>query len=191
MEEKKTIKVSLGTVICIFIIILLIVALGLVYYLGFIKNNDKISELELKIIALENNKTECKEENIVEEKIQSSVNQDMNKELTEKDVMEWYSNLSKKLFGEFLSKQKDVSSYKINHCNMIYYYNDEFICSVNYDIKPNGNLENSPWIAGNGKIEGDWIKGKSVFLNFKKKNGEFVYNEEAGQATDLNLETNN
>lgn len=53
MAEKESIKVSLGTTICIFIIILLIVALGVVYYLGFIKNNEKINELENKQIALE------------------------------------------------------------------------------------------------------------------------------------------
>lgn len=41
MEDKKTIKVSLGTVICIFIIILLVIALGIMYYVGFVKNNIK------------------------------------------------------------------------------------------------------------------------------------------------------
>lgn len=46
MEDKKTVKVSLGTAICIFIIILLIISLGIVYYLGFIKDNEKISPLK-------------------------------------------------------------------------------------------------------------------------------------------------
>ena len=41
MEDKKTMKVSLGTVICIFIIILLVIALGIMYYVGFVKNNIK------------------------------------------------------------------------------------------------------------------------------------------------------
>lgn len=45
MEEKK-VKMSLGTAVCIFIIILLIVALGVTYYLGFIKN--KQGEVVLK-----------------------------------------------------------------------------------------------------------------------------------------------
>lgn len=45
MDEKKTIKVSLGIAISIVIIILLIVALCIVYYFGFIKNNDEISKL--------------------------------------------------------------------------------------------------------------------------------------------------
>lgn len=65
MEEKKSIKVSLGTAICIFIIVLLFIALGLAYYLGFIRNNERINELEseknnlnqqLNIIYEKNNK---------------------------------------------------------------------------------------------------------------------------------------
>ena len=44
MDEKKSIKVSLGTVISIFIIILLILALGVVYYLGFVKNKQEIKD---------------------------------------------------------------------------------------------------------------------------------------------------
>ena len=40
MEDKKAVKISLGTAICIFIIILLVVALGVVYYLGFVKNKN-------------------------------------------------------------------------------------------------------------------------------------------------------
>ena len=62
MDEKKTIKVSLGTTVCIFIIILLIVVLGVVYYLGFVKDNAKeqniqsnITEQNSSIINTENN----------------------------------------------------------------------------------------------------------------------------------------
>lgn len=41
MEEKKEIKVSLGTVICIVIIVILLCALAFVYYLGFVKEDNK------------------------------------------------------------------------------------------------------------------------------------------------------
>lgn len=44
MEEKK--RISSGTVICLVIIILLIVALGVLYYIGIVKNNERINELE-------------------------------------------------------------------------------------------------------------------------------------------------
>ena len=41
MEEKREIKISLGTVICIVIIVILLCALAFVYYLGFVKEDDK------------------------------------------------------------------------------------------------------------------------------------------------------
>lgn len=52
MEDKKTVKVSLGTSICIFIIIVLIVALCVVYYLGFVKNNQEIIALKDEVDVL-------------------------------------------------------------------------------------------------------------------------------------------
>lgn len=54
MDEKKSIKVGLGTVISIFIIILLVVALGIVYYLGFVKNKQEIIALKDEINVLSN-----------------------------------------------------------------------------------------------------------------------------------------
>ena len=62
MEEKKSIKVSLGTTICIIIIVLLFSALGVVYYLGFIKNNQTINDLESEKVALENEKIELEKQ---------------------------------------------------------------------------------------------------------------------------------
>ena len=46
MGENKQIKVRLETIIYIFIIILLIIALGIIYYLGFIKNKEEIAKLQ-------------------------------------------------------------------------------------------------------------------------------------------------
>lgn len=42
MEEKKSIKVSLGTVICMVIILILVFALIIVYYFGFVADKNKI-----------------------------------------------------------------------------------------------------------------------------------------------------
>ena len=57
MEEKKSVKISLGTIVCIFIIILLIVALVGIYYLGFVKNNQEIIALkeEVNVLKSKNN----------------------------------------------------------------------------------------------------------------------------------------
>ena len=53
MEDKKTVKVSLGAVISIFIIFLLIIALGVVYYFGFIKNKKEIDNIKNQKTLLE------------------------------------------------------------------------------------------------------------------------------------------
>jgi uncharacterized protein YpmB len=79
MAEKESIKVSLGTTICIFIIILLIVGLGVVYYLGFVKNNERISELEAQTIALENDKAKLEQENQTKiSKVTETTNENIN-----------------------------------------------------------------------------------------------------------------
>ena len=52
MEDKKTVKVSLGTVICIVIIVILLIACGGLYYLGFMKKADK-TESNIQIASNE------------------------------------------------------------------------------------------------------------------------------------------
>ena len=63
MEDKKTIKVSLGTVICIFIIILLVIALGIMYYVGFVKNN--INEQNIQPNSYEQSSSEVNNNNVI------------------------------------------------------------------------------------------------------------------------------
>lgn len=46
-------KISFGTAICAFIIIVLIIALAVVYYMGFVQSKEKIVALENEKIALE------------------------------------------------------------------------------------------------------------------------------------------
>ena len=72
MEEKKKIKISLGTIIYVTIIVVLVIALGTVYYLGFVKNNSqtlKEENLKLKneIMELKNQSREFTEEKIKED----------------------------------------------------------------------------------------------------------------------------
>ena len=45
MEEKKNITMSLGTAICLIIIIILIFALGITYYFGFVKEDSTSNNL--------------------------------------------------------------------------------------------------------------------------------------------------
>lgn len=54
MVEKNEKKVSLGIVICMFIIFILIIVLFVVYYLGFVKNEDKNAVTENQSISTQN-----------------------------------------------------------------------------------------------------------------------------------------
>ncbi len=165
MEEKKELKVSLGTVVSIFIILVLIVALAGMY---FYYNNKLDSNKEIyKNTELDNE--------IIEKQPLENVNNNQDGED--------YETTGKRLFEQYLQTRKEIVDYKINSCKMVSYYNNEFICKMNYDVKVEGNAENSDWIAGNGEPEGNWVKGKNVFLSFKKINGVYTYNEEVGQMT--------
>lgn len=70
--EKNSAKISLGTAVCMFVILLLIIALAVVYYLGFIKDSDFVGDKEE---IQENNilKEEIKEELEIEKGEQSVV----------------------------------------------------------------------------------------------------------------------
>lgn len=164
MEEKKEIKVRLSTFIAVveFIIILALIV-GAFYLIN--KDNVKV---------------------IKSEEDTQGVNNVQTIEDTKKDILT-YDEIGGIEFSKYLDKFKDekddkskIVSYKINSCKMVYYYNDEFIFNVNYDVNVE---ENSNWIAGNGVIDGDWVRGKNVFINLKKINGEYKYNEEVGQMT--------
>ncbi len=75
MEQKREIKVSLSIVVCVFIILVLLVALGVVYYLGFVKNdnaNEDVTEknnisVNEQVPEVNNNVEEKLEEEKVED----------------------------------------------------------------------------------------------------------------------------
>lgn len=79
MEENKEIKVRLSTVIYLFIILVLVVALGVTYYLGFVKddNSDNMISKENNIYV---NEQVTETNNNIEEKVENNGNeQDLNK----------------------------------------------------------------------------------------------------------------
>ncbi|MGN1271392.1 MAG: hypothetical protein ACI4UX_05470 [Clostridia bacterium] len=97
MEENKQIKIKLETIIYIFIIILLIIALGIIYYLGFIKNKEEIAklqneeiELKEKIQKLEKANSIDKEDNINQGQIPTSDLVTLNYEATNKGIRLFY-----------------------------------------------------------------------------------------------------
>lgn len=80
MEGKKSFKVSLSTVIFIFMILILIMALAVVYYLGFVKNNQKISDLtdEINSLSSKNNITQIEKTEMQSDDEKSSKNETNN-----------------------------------------------------------------------------------------------------------------
>ncbi len=180
MGETKVIKVRPSIIVCILLIILLIAGCGALYYFGFVQKGNQIEKVEAESKELKTKNVELEEQIATVEKEKTELEE---KEMTEEEAIKWFSETGEKLFEEYLSKQDDLKSYKINSCKMIYYYNDEFVCAVDYDVEPDGNVEESKWLAGNGELSGNTIKGKGVFLSFKKVNDKYIYDEEAGQST--------
>ena len=82
MGERNEVKVRLSTVVCVFIILVLVVALGVVYYFGFVKNDKANGELtgnnNIAVNEQETNNTEKEEinENKLKEGIYSFANND-------------------------------------------------------------------------------------------------------------------
>ena len=93
MEEKKKIKVSLGTVICIFIIIILIIALVVLY----LRNIELKKDQESKQIFNSNSK-----ENVANTSIIAN-----NKENTTSDVNNIQNGIAKNTSYETITKEFD------------------------------------------------------------------------------------
>ena len=103
MEEKNELKVRLSTVVYLFIIVVLVVALGVVYYLGFVKSDNSHNMIANGEVAEKNNNSTDVKENKTENSTVVSSNhvweeypQDFRKEL---DV--WIGNIhDESMFSE-------------------------------------------------------------------------------------------
>jgi len=114
--------------------------------------------------------------------------EETNKENTEKDhekiVKDLYSNRLKEKnnYNEEKFKEFRIDSVKIiegtdkiNLINDLYpeAKNTDIFAIVTYSIKPS-NINNTAWIAGNGKIEGEWINSKSACVYITEENGVYT-----------------
>lgn len=74
-----------------------------------------------------------------------------------------------------------LDDYKIVSVKRESWVQDSNIWSVEFDVKPKHNPDadidpsKSPymygWVAGNGEIVGDWVRGKSLFVRAIKTDG--------------------
>ena len=81
----------------------------------------------------------------------------------------WFFNLRNGINKE---PELSVSESKINDVSLISEGKNIFTVCISYDIKAAN--ENSPWYAGNGVVEGNWIINKVTFLNIERT-GENKY----------------
>ena len=136
MDEKKSIKVSVGTVVCIFIIILLVVALGIVYYMGFVQNNEKISNLENEKNKLEQqlniiNNNNTKQVNIDSKQVPKSESKTI-------DLNQLYYNCT------------DIKVFWTNFRNAVLSANyNEIKQFVKFPLKTRGPMDSDPIIEVN------------------------------------------
>ena len=132
MDEKKSIKVSLGTVICIFIIFILIIVICGMYFYYNNKNNTVVSN-DKENNVVENIVSNGKENNLSSEKImeKQSIKIDDSKELIY-DANYSYKNFS----NESYYSQNMGKTYSLKDINLPYInINSEDASKANKEIK--------------------------------------------------------
>ncbi len=146
MKENKKIKIGLGTAICIFIIVLLIIALAGVYYFGFIKNNEKIEVINNEKIALEKEITTLEQDNNLGTE-ETNVNVSSTSEnVTYKDIVGVYT-------GKIILNETDSEGNK---------FSDGY-CLTLYE---NGTYKYEHGVAAAGGTIGNYIiENDSIILN--------------------------
>lgn len=110
MEEKKEVKVRLSTVVYVFIIVVLAVALGVVYYLGFVKEDNPIAKGE---VTEKNNKSVNEQmpevnDNIAEEKVEDNETEQGLKEYKGKEAIDIISKKDTKFVIESIKNNSDT-----------------------------------------------------------------------------------
>lgn len=98
-----------------------------------------------------------------------------------------FKETAQNLFSDHLDKYKDtdvsldsrIKSYTINSINIDMIEDDCFGFTVNFSVDTlkdqNNNWTN--WIAGNGKVEGNWVKNKTNAVDVVKENGNYKIRE--------------
>ena len=159
MEEKKEIKVKLSTVVYLFIILVLTISLGVVYYLGFVKEDNANNEIVNGEVTEKNN---------------ISVNE---------QVIEVNNNVEEKI--ENKESERNLNKYKGKEAiNMIAKEETKFVID---EIKNNGNtyiitayiLEEQPReileVEYKNILKGQEIVFRNVKWKYYESEGEDIY----------------
>lgn len=179
MEEKKVVKISLSTFFLILAIIVIVIMTVFMYkfYNEKIESNEKTAELQTQVSNL--NKTVSS----LQEKIDET-NSDKSNTTNIDDKYNDNKNSSSQLTTEetiknlFLAKLKALDNsnseklldYRVDKVEILSnskkqslidfgYNSTDILAYVIYSVKPKSVTATS-WIAGNGKVEGEWIINK-------------------------------
>ncbi|MBO8128534.1 MAG: hypothetical protein H0Z39_04950 [Peptococcaceae bacterium] len=85
-----------------------------------------------------------------------------------------WEEIGKSLFKQHLERfqapefadQARLEAYRINTVQVTELKENGFVFTVDFDVKP--TVPHTYWTAGNGRMEGDWIKGKVQFVTVVK-----------------------
>ncbi len=141
MGEKNELKVRFSTVVCIFIILVLVVALGAVYYFGFVQKDKQLEKIETEKTQVEKQKADLEKQIIViekETKNQKTEEKTAKEEVTYESLEGKYTNTKK------TSEEKSLLYYLTLYKNGTFQYE---MCS---DGIPRGYLGN--YIINDNKI---------------------------------------
>lgn len=156
MESKKELKMKLSTVLYLVIILILIMGIGITYYFGIIKNNEKIQNLEKtyskKIENLEKEKNELKEKlNRIETnnaKTPGDNNYIENENMIDNETIEFPIDLKddvqEKTYLDFYDNNLNFEKYFISAANLGD-YSTGYIAESNYEQYIKGSVEVKPY----------------------------------------------
>ena len=184
MEEKKVVKIGLSTLFLILAIIIIVIMTVFMYkfYNEKIEANEKTAELQTQVSNL--NKTVSSLQEKVDE-----INSDKSNTTNIDDKYNDNKNSSSQLTTEetiknlFLAKLKALDNsnseklldYRVDKVEILSnskkqslidfgYNSTDILAYVTYSVKPK-NVTATSWIAGNGKVEGEWIINKIACIS--------------------------
>lgn len=165
MEEKKVVKISLSTFFLILAIIVIVIMTVFMYkfYNEKIESNEKTAELQTQVSNLNSDKSNTTN---IDDKYND--NKNSSSQLTTEETIKnlFLAKLkaldnsnSEKLLDYRVDKVEILSNSKKQSLIDFGYNSTDILAYVTYSVKPK-NVTATSWIAGNGKVEGEWIINK-------------------------------
>lgn len=198
MKENKVTKISLSTFFLILAIIIIAIMAIFMYkfYNEKMEANKKSDELQTQVSNLNgtvnnlqgkldtiSNTINSNNSNITNNDDKANENKSSSTELSaENTIKDLFlaklkvldNNNSEKLLDFKVDKVEILNNNKDQTFTNLGYKENDILAYITYSVKPE-DVNNSIWIAGNGKIQGDWIINKVSCECLR--NGKLVDNE--------------